>query len=56
MSNVFWPECDAVTDIASPRDGAQIRCPVRVVELEVVSIYRLEVDFADDGDWSNDDY
>ena len=56
MANVFCPECDAVIKIAIPREGAQIKCPVCGVELEVVSIYPLEVDFADDGDWSDENY
>jgi lysine biosynthesis protein LysW len=59
MPETFCPYCDVEFNIAKPRLGATVKCPDCRMELEVVSVNPLELDYPvgayDDDDWDDDE-
>jgi len=55
MASTYCPECDAVVRVNNPEMGARIRCPECNVELEVIATDPLDVYFAFDEGWDDDD-
>ena len=56
MASTHCPECDALIMVQNPKIGARIECPECNEELEVVATDPLDVYFAYDDDWDNDDW
>ena len=54
MATTYCPECDALINVRNPRLGASIRCSECDADLEVISLYPLEVSFR--FDYDDDDY
>jgi alpha-aminoadipate carrier protein LysW len=52
MPKTRCPNCDTTVKIEKPREGVVITCPGCGVELEVITVDPLEVDFTDD--WQNE--
>ncbi|HET90402.1 MAG TPA: lysine biosynthesis protein LysW [Chloroflexi bacterium] len=49
-------ECDAVIRVDDPVEGDIIVCPECGVELEIIDIDPLDVDYPLDDDWEEDDW
>jgi alpha-aminoadipate carrier protein LysW len=55
MPKTYCLECDAVIEVNKPREGAMIRCPQCGLEMEIVDIDPLDVDYPLDDDWYDDE-
>lgn len=53
MPRTRCPNCDALVKVAKPREGEEIICPECGVELEIINVDPLEVDFLDN--WQMED-
>jgi len=61
MSVAMCPECEAKIDFGNPVEvevGEQMFCPECDMELEVISVKPLVLDYAfeDDEDWEDEDW
>ncbi len=49
-------DCDAVIQVDDPSEGDIIVCPECGVELEIIDINPLDLDYPLDDDWEDDDW
>jgi lysine biosynthesis protein LysW len=58
MSAAICPECEAKINFDSPVEvGERVSCPECDIELEVISIKPLTLDYAfDDEEWEEEDW
>ena len=57
MPKTDCPECDAVIEVANPREGAMLRCPQCGEELEIICADPFEVDYPlEDEDYWEDEW
>ena len=60
MPLAICPECDYEINLPSPKERQRVLCSNCDSELEVISLYPLELDWVyddlDDDDWDDDDW
>ncbi len=56
MAKAYCPNCDAVINVNSPREGAMVTCQDCGTKLEIISTDPFEVDFPldYDDDWEDE--